>query len=472
MSARGALDPVVQANQTTIIDVDAGWPAPPDDAALYGLAGRVVKFADPFTEADPVGVLGTFLAAFGCALDAGPHAMVGPAKHPARLFVALVGRSSVSRKGTSWAPIRDLMRRADRDFIESRIVSGLGSGEGLIYKVRDGAGDKRALVFAPEFASILRVMNRQGSILSGTIKEAYDSGNLENAVKHAPMKATGAHVAIIAHTTAEEMSRDLTDVDARSGFGNRFLYLAVRRSKLLPSPPRWDEAPVEQLASDITRALEAARRLTFLDRDAAAGEAWDARYAHLTRDRYGLAGILTSRAEAHVLRLSLIYALLDGSPVIALAHHTAALALWEYAERSARYIFGDRTGDPIADRILEEIAGGRMTRTEINNLFAGHVASRRLARTLDRLAVEGRIARTTERTAGRSVEYIETRAERGESGTSGESGDRTPACPRCDRPMVFVEAAGRFCCPNVLNHGQVPLIPHLPQSAEPTGGAS
>ena len=71
------------------------WPDPPAAAALYGLPGRVVEFVNPFSEADPVAVLGTFLTVFGCALNTSPHAMVGPERHPARLFLALVGRSSV-----------------------------------------------------------------------------------------------------------------------------------------------------------------------------------------------------------------------------------------------------------------------------------------------------------------------------------------------------------------------------------------
>jgi hypothetical protein len=396
------------------LEASTAWPAPPADAAFYGLPGRVVEFVDPFSEADRVAVLGTFLTVFGCALNVSPHAMVGPERHPARLFLALVGRSSVSRKGTSWAPIRELFHNADPEFIRSRIVAGLGSGEGLIRRVRDGDDDKdpgerdkRALVFAPEFATILRVMSRQGSILSGTIKEAFDTGNLENAVKQNPMKATGAHVSIIAHTTAEEMARDLTDTDARSGFGNRFLYLAVRRSKLLPSPPRWDEASVRLIAGEITRALDTARRLSYIERDAEARASWDAEYPHLTRDRYGLAGILTSRAEALVLRLSLLYALTDGSPAIRRPHLDAALALWEYAERSALYIFGDRTGDPIADRILDAVADSRKNRTQISDLFDRHLTSARIERTLDQLVSEGRITRTVERTRGRSVEWIE-----------------------------------------------------------------
>ena len=394
--------------------ITAPWPAPPDQAAFHGLAGRVVDLADPYTEADTVAVLTTFLAAFGCALNAGPHARVGPERHPARLFVALVGSSSTARKGTSWAPVRELLALADPDFIAHRIVSGLGSGEALIHAVRDGDGDKdqgvldkRALVFAPEFATILRVMNRQGSLLSGTLKEAWDSGRLQNLVKGNPATATGAHVSIVAHTTADEMARDLTDVDARSGFGNRFIYVAVRRSKYLPSPPDWDDRGVTTMAHEVGAALQVARTRSRLSRDPAADRRWAEVYGHLTRDRHGLAGILTSRAEAQVLRLSLVYALLDGASSIGLPHLEAALAVWDYAERSAVFIFGARTGDPIADRILAEVGGGRRSRSDLHDLFGRHVGRDRIESTLVRLVDEGRVRRWTESTAGRPIEFVE-----------------------------------------------------------------
>lgn len=83
---------------------------------------------------------------------------------------------------------------------------------------------------------------------------------------------------------------------------------------------------------------------------------------------------MTGRAEAQVLRLSLLYALLDGVGVIRAEHLLAALAVWEYAEASARYIFGDALGNPIADRVLDQLrtAPEGLTRTEIRDLFGRH----------------------------------------------------------------------------------------------------
>src|SRR5690606_35406405 len=47
----------------------------------------------------------------------------------------------------------------------------------------------------------------------------------------------------------------------------------------------------------------------------------------------------TSRADPQVLRLSMIYALLDGSNEIDACHLRAALAIWDYCDASAKTIF-------------------------------------------------------------------------------------------------------------------------------------
>jgi hypothetical protein len=53
-----------------------------------------------------------------------------------------------------------------------------------------------------------------------------------------------------------------------------------------------------------------------------------------TKAQPGQVGKLSNRAEAHVLRFALVYALLDASPDIKVPHLDDATALWEYAMAS------------------------------------------------------------------------------------------------------------------------------------------
>jgi hypothetical protein len=85
-----------------------------------------------------------------------------------------------------------------------------------------------------------------------------------------------------------------------------------------------------------------------------------------------LRGALCGRAEAHVLRLSLLYALLDSSSVIRPEHLQAALAVWDYRERSIEHVFGGASGDADRERILGALVSGPMTVTDLRRLFSNN----------------------------------------------------------------------------------------------------
>ncbi len=87
-------------------------------------------------------------------------------------------------------------------------------------------------------------------------------------------------------------------------------------------------------------------------RDAEARTLWHKVYAELSGGHAGLFGAVTSRAEAQVMRLACLYGLLDCKDVVERVHLESAVALWHYCEESARYIFGNATGDRIADELL------------------------------------------------------------------------------------------------------------------------
>jgi hypothetical protein len=116
---------------------------------------------------------------------------------------------------------------------------------------------------------------------------------------------------------------------------------------------------------------------------------------------------MPARAEAQVLRLSSVYALLDQSPVVQVDHLLAALACWEYAEESARFIFGEALGDPVADAILQMIqnAGSAgVTKTDISQHFGKNTAAATINRGLTLLAELGLAKSEKHATGGRSVE--------------------------------------------------------------------
>jgi len=134
---------------------------------------------------------------------------------------------------------------------------------------------------------------------------------------------------------------------------------------------------------------------------------WVNIYGPLSEGKPGMFGAVTGRSEAQVMRLAALYAVLDESDEIEVQHLEAALALWEYAEASARNTFGHTTGDPLADDIVVALrtAGAEgMTRTQIRDLFGRNMKADRINKALALLLKMGIVRSTSEYTGGRPTE--------------------------------------------------------------------
>jgi uncharacterized protein DUF3987 len=392
------------------------WPAPITAHALHGPAGEFVRLIEPHTEADPIVLLIQLLVAFGVAAGRHAHLRIEASHHYPDEFCVLVGASGKGRKGSSWDHVEHLLSTADPDFTSRRLVSGLSSGEGLIAEVRDpldhndttAPTDKRLLVLEPEFAQVMKVLAREGNTLSPVVRNSWDSKRLQSLVRNAPLRASAAHVGVVAHITKDELLRYLNATELANGFFNRFLLAAVKRSKLLPFGGSLADTNLDRLKHQLTNALHHARTRGELTFDAEARERYSQFYEQLSAPHPGMFGAATGRAEAHTIRLALIYALLDSSPQITRPHLDAALALWRYSRDSTHWVFGDSLGDPTADDIwalAKERAHG-ISRTEVRDLFSRNKKAREIDRALTALVDAGRLQRTRghDRTTGRPAE--------------------------------------------------------------------
>lgn len=389
----------------TVQPLVSDWPTL-GPAALHGLAGEVVRLFEPHTEADPVALLVSFLSEFGAMLNRGPHLILDGSYHPLLFWPVIVGQSSKSRKGTAGRRMEALLNLAEEGWTRGEEKGTLSSGEGLAHAVRDaqfkeelvkqggkptgemqrictenGIEDKRLFLVQSEFGSVLKIMAREGNSLSGVLRDAWDGLTLAPMTKTNKVRATNPHIGIVAHVTQDELLRNLTDTETVNGFGNRFVWFVVRRSKELPFPENPSESELSALAAAIRKVLPVARTCGALRLAESAREEWKKIYHALSADRPGMAGALLGRAEAQVMRLSGLYAALDGHSIIDLAHLKAALALWQHAEASTRMIFGDSLGDPVADAILKAIrARGELSDSDISDLFKRNKTAAELER--------------------------------------------------------------------------------------------
>lgn len=373
------------------------------ETALYGLAGDIVRLIEPQSEAHPAALLAQSLCAFGNLIGRNPHFVVEADKHHTNIFLVLVGETGTGRKGTSWGQVKRIFAGLDDTWELDCVTSGLASGEGLLYHVRDaitkngevideGVPDKRLLTFEGEFASVLQAQGREGNTLSAQIRSLWDTGDARSLVKNSPIKTTGAHVSIVGHITRHDLQASLDKVDWVNGYVNRFLWFCVERTKFLPRGGQLSASDLKLIKDRLRAAVDLAQAIGEMTCDDEAWVLWDSIYVRLETGRQGLLGKVTQRASPYTLRLACLYALLDCSTVVRREHLEAALAVWQYAEDSARYIFDARSGDRTADTILGALrlaSDTGMTTTELHALFARHKSTGEIERACQLLHEQG-----------------------------------------------------------------------------------
>jgi hypothetical protein len=387
------------------------FPLPMAEGAFYGLPGRIVKIIERQSEASREGILASVLVSFGNMIGRGPWIDQGSI-HRINEFAVLVGETSKSRKGTSWDAVYPLVYMLD-DLWSTRIRDGLQSGEAVIHAVRDtkwglkpvsrrqtnedetkkvvldeGVEDKRLMIMEDEFGRFLSVSGREGNTLSATIRKAWDAKDvLYVEGKTSPAKATQAHISMIGHITRTELLKLMSVVENENGFSNRILWIAVKRSKHLALPESINWRQQKDILSDVQEVLDTftvakadplaigagwsepfRNELMQLSWGLEGKRAWCRFYDAISDEKKVLISPIVARNEGHVLRLAMLYAVLDASTVIRPEHLNAAIHFWEYNERSVRWIFGESTNNGPADKIyyaLRREQGG-MTRTQIS----------------------------------------------------------------------------------------------------------
>ncbi|WCL57024.1 hypothetical protein PNF30_16220 [Bacillus safensis] len=172
---------------------------------------------------------------------------------------------------------------------------------------------------------------------------------------------------------------------------------------------KFHEEDYSDLVTKIKEAVKFGTDAGEIKRDEEAELYWHEIYEALSTGVGGLIGAVTSRAEAQTMRLACIYALLDQSKTITVTHLKAALSVWNYCFKSARFIFGNEAvlDHPRAKRLLEELkkrkeAGkGGMTRTEVSrDFFKGNISKTELDMIFKDLHSNGFIQVSKEKPSG------------------------------------------------------------------------
>jgi hypothetical protein len=376
------LNAAVEASRGKFTPIDNEVPTPVlTEEAFYGIAGHIVRKIEPESEAHPAALLVQLLVCMGNIMGRDPYFLTEADEQHTNLFTVIVGESSSGGKGTSWGRIRSILKHVDPVWFGTRMLKGMGSGEAFISLLKDDEGntpkDKRLFVMEGEFATVLQVMGRQSSILGSILRDAWDSADLQNHCKDQSIRASAPHASLLAHITPTELREKLTRNDAANGFLNRILLVYSARTKSLPNggkPLYWDEE-----IANLQGIKEFAQGICAMSRSHEAEEFWCGIYDELKENiPSGLWGEAVTRACPQIVRLSMIYALMDLSETVRVEHLRAAKAVWDYCHASARWALMECRYSLNAMKVLTALsAGGEKSRSEIQQqVFHNHLTKR------------------------------------------------------------------------------------------------
>jgi hypothetical protein len=369
------------------------WPTLHEDA-LQGLAGIFVRLVEPETEADPAALLVQYLTMFGCAAGLSPHVFADGKQHRGRLYTLIVGTTSRGKKGTSLAHVSRVFALADETWSKRGRIRGLASGEGLITHFcptdeNAEPTEKRGLFISPEFVRVFAVCSRDGSILGSLLRDLWDDERIETMLGKGARSADDCHLSVIGHITPGELLQNLQKTtDVVNGFLNRYLLICSERKRVLPDGGNIAQHELDAHAGYLRSRINFAHTTGRMSRSTEAARLWNTFYRELPDLGDTTVGNMLARAEPQVLRLSIVYALLDHSSVIDVEHLRAAIAVWDYAATSVAHIFSAESGNRKADKILPHLRNaypGSLTRTEIYKIVGGNVPAAEVTTAVDYL---------------------------------------------------------------------------------------
>jgi Protein of unknown function (DUF3987) len=410
----------VSSESSTVGGVAAAVKTPVDTSAIdlhplacYGFLGRALERIGPATEVR-AGVTAMMLITiignlFGHTAWTITEARVdgdGHRQYPTFL-TAYIGRSSKGRKGTSWNLGKQMMKSALGHTWDSKErITSVASGEGIIHQVRDarsemkkpsknappvmtlvdeGVRDKRKICVVEEMSLIFNLAARPGNIILDIIRACADCSDLDNPTKNAKEYATDPTVSMITHSTQQALLGNLKADNVTNGVLNRFLWVWTSRNKRLPLG---HSVEFHDLGQELAQILAFSPGEVFLSETAK--PIWREMYMWLNpedsdNDIIPIIDSILARAEMYLIRLALVYALLDRSRTIEPRHLQAAWAVWAYSEESARRIFGNSVTDKTANTLIELLKEGDMVSTSIYEAFNGRLLAHDLKQAIKRL---------------------------------------------------------------------------------------
>jgi hypothetical protein len=359
--------------QTITESTIRGAATPFPDLAWHPLLERLRNWIEPCTEAPYEWIFSAAIAAVEVVIGRRVYAQVGRRLY-ANSAQVNIGAAD-EKKGTPWALVSNELllpygRLIGLDEENFCIVLGTGSAEGLLERFMvegtetDSKGKettklkpvpgRRVLHVEEELGYFLtKSHNKSTTNLRENICELWDGVDVSPPTRQRSLRVVQPFYSMLTMTTPETLSARLEEDDILSGMFTRFLFY----QGTLRTPIAWPDAPntqevrsiVDELSQLSAHVQVVSRNGGLIEPSPATKSVWEEIYLNLKENSRKAAtpalGTMLRRIDSHIIKTSLVFAMLSGHSQIEEDDLGRALALGGYWAKTATQVVGVELGE-------------------------------------------------------------------------------------------------------------------------------
>lgn len=329
----------------------------PSPEVYHSVFGKIAEGLDPHTEADPIGVMVSLMAAFSAYIGRGPRIKGRGKSMPLMFWPVLIGLTGLGRKGTATNLAYEVFSHAlpqpnaEYDFYKFTAANwtvGFGStGIGFMETLRDSTDDggniRPQLFVQEEMDDFIRALKKDPR-LGANIRKAWDGTALWYKTGKDEIRIPNPHMAFVGHAQPTNWGKTRGSADATGGTYNRFIPFYVHQSKSLSTFAEEGEEDItphlRRFGNMLWRVADMATRVNTVNVPREVARAFDSihkpRIMRLTAGNAELSEF-SERGLAYVMRMATLYALGDGRDTLTKRDFDAATAMIEYSVASVAF---------------------------------------------------------------------------------------------------------------------------------------
>jgi hypothetical protein len=326
------------------------------------------------------------------------HIYWGADKIYPNLWTMIVGQTGRARKSST---IRKGQRIVSEIIPQSQTLYSLSTWEGLLSAMMpdmedDSKKNNLTIICMSEFDALLK-KSRQEAIahLIPNLCDIYDCPDeVRNTTKGTPLKVIKPYLCILAGIQPDIIEKSFQSGDVHGGFAGRFMYVYDTCDKEI-AIPKWDkEKEYQAILTKLNRIADICVDDNEIKIDPDCDNLWTAFY-HEYRNPNGHSPLLfqlNDRMQNHVLKLAMIFAILEGKKEIGYLHMQDAINIGYWLMDNNKRLFGmigKTLHSKTEQQIIDAIRAGKTNSRELFQKFGGNVSSRDLQYALEGLIKMG-----------------------------------------------------------------------------------